>query len=40
VCALGERAWRPGKVSLELAATYAEIVHGKVADRKGWLTVV
>lgn len=40
VSALGERTWRPGKVSLELAATYAEIVHGKVADRKGWLTFV
>ena len=40
VCALGERTWRPGKVSLELAAMYSEIVHGKVADRKGWLTGV
>jgi branched-chain amino acid aminotransferase len=40
VSALGERAWKPGKVSLELAAAYSEIVHGKVADRMGWLTVV
>lgn len=40
VCALGERTWEPGKVSLELAAAYSEIVHGRVADRMGWLTVV
>jgi branched-chain amino acid aminotransferase len=40
VCALGERTWKPGKVSLELAATYSAIVHGREADRSGWLTVV
>ena len=38
VAALDGRTWQPGPVTLELAATYQELVHGRVAERMAWLT--
>ncbi|MGA2082396.1 MAG: aminotransferase class IV [Holophaga sp.] len=40
LCALDRRTWRPGPVGRELAARYDDLVHGRVPERKSWLTVV
>jgi branched-chain amino acid aminotransferase len=38
--ALGERTWKPGPITTELAAHYQELVHGRVPERGAWLTPV
>ncbi len=38
--ALGERIWKPGPITTELAAHYQELVHGRVPERGAWLTPV